>query len=93
MNNLSFYLLALIILAFVFQMINGGLTSTLTQIGVFAPSLAFVQPWRFLTSIFLHGGITHLFFNAYALFLFGTILESKVNKNDFLILFFGAGLI
>ena len=33
--------------------------------------------WQFLTSMFLHGGLMHLLFNMYALFLFGKPLEIK----------------
>lgn len=32
-------------------------------------------PWQVVTYSFLHGGLAHLFFNMYALFLFGSVLE------------------
>lgn len=32
-------------------------------------------PWQVITYSFLHGGFAHLFFNMYALFLFGSVLE------------------
>ena len=59
----------------------------------FDPLVALTQPWRFVTSMFLHGSVMHIFFNAYALFIFGSILERKVSSKDYLIIFFGAGLI
>lgn len=59
---------------------------------VFVPSLAFSEPWRFITSMFLHADLTHLFFNCYALFMFGSILESRVNKTEFLSIYFISGL-
>lgn len=92
MANLSLILLAVIGIMFVLQMVT-GMDGAITSLFVFIPSVAFTQPWRFITSMFLHGGMMHLFFNAYALFLFGTILENKVSTRDYLIIFFGAGFL
>ncbi len=89
MASLSTYLLAVIGIAFLFQLMSPGIT----EYFVFAPLLALTEPWRFLTSIFLHGGLAHLFFNAYALFLFGSVLERKVSQKDYMVIFFGAGLL
>ena len=33
------------------------------------------QPWQLLTYGFLHGGLLHIFFNMFALYMFGTPLE------------------
>ncbi|MBI5133264.1 MAG: rhomboid family intramembrane serine protease, partial [Thaumarchaeota archaeon] len=85
----SLYLLALIVISFLGQYLIPGYTNAL----IFSPGLALSEPWRFLTSIFLHGGVMHLFFNGYALFMFGNILESKVTKKDFLTIFFVGGLV
>jgi membrane associated rhomboid family serine protease len=89
MANLSTYLLAIIGVCFLLQLI----IPVFTSIFIFDPYTALTQPWRFVTSIFLHGGITHLFFNACALFMFGSLLETRISKKDYLILFFGAGII
>jgi membrane associated rhomboid family serine protease len=89
MANLSTWLLAIIGIVFVFQLMSDSVTNAF----IFDPAVALTQPWRFLTSIFLHGGLTHIFFNGYALFMFGSILETKVSKKDYLIIFFGAGLL
>ena len=56
-------------------------------------SNSFVQPWRFLTSIFLHGSFMHLFYNIFALGLFGSILERLIGSKRFLIVFFMAGIL
>lgn len=48
------------------------------------------RPWQLVTHIFLHGGITHLIFNALALFSFGAIMEAKLGTKKFLILFFAS---
>ncbi len=86
---LSILLLGIIVLTFIVQLTYHQFTS----IFIFAPTLAFSEPWRFVTSIFLHGGFIHLFFNGYALLLFGSILEKRINQKRFLILFFASGII
>lgn len=89
MANVSTYLLAIIGIVFLFQLIS----EPVTELFIFAPTLALSEPWRFITSMFLHGSLTHIFFNAYALFMFGSILETQVSKKDYLIIYFGAGLL
>ena len=49
----------------------------------FIPAFAFKRPWSFLTSAFLHADFSHLFFNMFSLFLFGTYLESRIGKSKF----------
>ena len=34
-----------------------------------------IQPWRYFTSIFMHGGIEHLLYNMFALIVFAPPLE------------------
>ena len=89
MASVSLYLLAAIGLIFVLQLIIPSLTDNF----IFDPTLAISQPWRFVTSMFLHANITHIFFNAYALFMFGIILERKVSDRDYLTIYFSAGLL
>jgi membrane associated rhomboid family serine protease len=59
----------------------------------FTPALALDMPWIFVTSIFLHGGLTHLVFNMFALLTFGTSLENIVGGRRFLTVFFAAGIV
>ncbi len=53
----------------------------------------YLQLWRFVTSIFLHGDILHLLYNIFALALFGSILEKLIGGKRFLIVFFGIGIL
>jgi membrane associated rhomboid family serine protease len=54
-------------------------------------------PWQLLTYGFLHGGVTHLFFNMLALLMFGAPLEATWGSRRFAIYYFtciaGAGLV
>lgn len=48
--------------------------------------------WRLVTAIFLHGGLLHLAFNAYALANIGPSLESAVGSRRVLVLFLVTGI-
>ena len=54
------------------------------------------MPYQLLTYMFMHGGIGHLFFNMYTLYLFGSVLENIWGTKKFLTFYFitgiGAGL-
>ncbi len=48
--------------------------------------------YRLLTAIFLHGGLAHLFFNGYALYVIGQDIERLYGHARFLIIYFLGGL-
>lgn len=84
---------ALILLALIAIFIVQLSSDAFTLMFIFDPTVAAAEPWRFITSVFLHGGLMHIFFNGYALFIFGSILERRIDLKDYLIIFFGAGLV
>jgi membrane associated rhomboid family serine protease len=47
---------------------------------------------QIVTHMFMHGGIAHLFFNMFALWMFGRVLESIWGSRRFLIYYFVTGL-
>jgi membrane associated rhomboid family serine protease len=51
------------------------------------------EPWRFFTAVLPHGGVLHLAFNLYWLWVFGTLIEEKLGHFRTLALFllFAAG--
>lgn len=55
------------------------------------------QPYQFVTYMFMHGSFAHLFFNMFALWMFGNTLENIWGPNRFLLFYFvcgiGAGLV
>lgn len=48
--------------------------------------------WQPITYMFMHGGLTHIFFNMFALFMFGPILEYNLGSKRFLQLYFICGI-
>ncbi|MBI5635739.1 rhomboid family intramembrane serine protease [Candidatus Micrarchaeota archaeon] len=58
----------------------------------FIPALAFTEPWRWVTALFLHANFIHLAFNMFALFMFGPYLEGKIGSKNFLAAYLAAGL-
>ncbi|MDD2504265.1 MAG: rhomboid family intramembrane serine protease [Clostridia bacterium] len=54
--------------------------------------IAYGQYWRLLTAMFLHIGILHLFFNSYALYIYGPIVESLFGKMKFIVVYLISGL-
>ena len=54
-------------------------------------------PWQLLTYGFLHGGMNHIFFNMFGLWMFGRELERMMGPQRFLIYYLtcvvGAGLV
>lgn len=84
----ALWLSGICIAVFLLQNMIGGLT----EIFLLTPS-AWTQVWRFLTAIFLHAGVGHLFYNLFALALFGSILERLIGGKRFLIVFFVSGIL
>jgi membrane associated rhomboid family serine protease len=70
------------------QTVQPGLTNWF----VFAPRFAFSQPWTWLTYMFIHGGLAHLFWNMLALFIFGPRVESRMGGTQFIRMYLVAGL-
>jgi len=50
------------------------------------------QYWQIITHMFMHGGIAHIGFNMFALWMFGGPVEQYLGRNRFLFLYFSAGL-
>jgi membrane associated rhomboid family serine protease len=50
------------------------------------------KPWQFITHLFLHGSVGHIFGNMLALWMFGSILENLWGPKRFLIFYLVCGL-
>jgi len=59
---------------------------------LFYPASPLFQPWQFVTHMFMHGGVWHLAFNMYALWMFGSSLEYQWGSKKFLFFYFVTGI-
>jgi membrane associated rhomboid family serine protease len=61
-------------------------------LGLYFPKSELFKPIQIITHMFMHGGVTHLFFNMFALYMFGQVLEQVWGPKRFLIYYFVCGL-
>ena len=83
----TYVLIGLNILIYALQWIT---SQKLTEAWFLWPYSIGSEPWRLLTSAFLHSPstiIVHLLFNMYALFIFGPVLESFLGRGRFIALY------
>ena len=59
---------------------------------LFYPTSPFFHWWQPLTHLFMHGGFAHIFFNMYAVYMFGSVLERQWGTKKFLLFYFVSGL-
>ena len=78
----------ILIILFIFQQFINGFTDLLIL-----DKNSFREPWRFLTSMFLHGSIAHLLSNLFALLFFGLVLEKKIGSNKFIGIYLISGIL
>jgi membrane associated rhomboid family serine protease len=65
----------------------------LTQLGSLYPiGSPYFQPWQFVTYMFLHAGLGHIFSNMFGLISFGPLLEQRWGARRFLIFWLICGI-
>jgi rhomboid protease GluP len=91
----TYVLLGIITVVFVAEVALGGLTSIriLEPMGAQINLLVWQgQYWRLLASMFLHIGVTHYLFNAWALYSLGRDIESFYGSLRFIVIYLLSGL-
>lgn len=63
-----------------------------TYLGLYFPASDHFMPHQIFTHMFMHGGLTHIFFNMFALWMFGRVLESVWGPKRFLLYYLVTGL-
>ncbi len=92
MKNFKFYFLKLsliCIVVFGMQVFIPGFT----ELFILNEKVFGGEIWRYVTAVFLHGGIVHLIYNLFALLLFGFSLERMIGSNRFLVVFLSSGIL
>lgn len=89
----TWIIIALCVVVFVFQFLTDTFVSSfsLTNALTYAPFFTATEPWRMLTSVFAHGGLLHILFNMYSLFVMGMVLEPMLGRARFVTLFLVGG--
>ncbi len=90
-----YWLLGLILMAFLIETVAGGSTRTAVLVALGAQVNLLVwqgEAWRLLTAMFLHIGVMHVMFNSWALYSLGRDVEMFFGSARFTILYFCSGL-
>lgn len=81
----------LIINGLLFVVTSAFMPSLAPALAMYYPASDFFRPWQIVTHMFMHGNFQHLFFNMFALYMFGTALESYMGPKRFLTFYFISG--
>ncbi|GGI45420.1 membrane associated rhomboid family serine protease [Agromyces flavus] len=90
----TYSLIGITIAVYLLQLIPGlGITDWLYFTPLAMSEIAF-QPWRLITSVFVHSTalIFHVLLNMYTLWIFGQLLENVLGRSRFLALYLISGL-
>ena len=78
------------VIVFIATLINEDFM--ISTFALFYPTSQLFRWWQILTHMFMHGNIWHIFFNMYALFIFGCVVERMIGERKFLLFYFLCGL-
>jgi membrane associated rhomboid family serine protease len=77
------------VVIFLLQLATGGQYDAPFALWPIGPNF---HLWQLVTYAFLHGGFAHIFFNMFALFMFGPPIEQYFGTRRFLVLYFASVL-
>ncbi|MCP3930264.1 MAG: rhomboid family intramembrane serine protease [Bacteroidetes bacterium] len=61
------------------------------RLAMFFPTSIYFEPYQIITHMFMHGSPTHLFFNMFALYMFGPPVEANWGQKKFLFYYLFTG--
>lgn len=87
-------LLIINVLVFVMTHIIANPVVEMWIIDTFALNYGFnyLKPWQFITYMFMHADFTHLLFNMFSLWMFGTVIEQYLGSKRFLYFYLVCGI-
>ena len=88
-RNLLIINVVVFLATYLMQMIGADLNSILGLHFILAPDF---QAYQLLTYMFAHGGWSHIFFNMFALWMFGCIVERTWGARKFLFYYIACGI-
>jgi len=91
-TNTVKHLLIINVVMFIGTMAIGNGELFYKLFALYFPKNDLYQPWQLITHMFMHGGLYHILFNMFALWMFGTPVEQYLGNKKFLFLYISAGL-
>lgn len=90
----TWVIISVCVMVFIAQFLTGGFSSSgeVTAALWYVPLYTATQPWRMLSAVFIHGGVLHILFNMYSLYVMGQVLEPMLGRARFTALFLLGGL-
>ena len=89
---ITYILMAINIIIYFGSIILGEYNNMIYAFGVHGPSIKNGEYYRLITGMFLHGGIIHIGFNMYALYVIGGQIESYLGKIKYPIIYLFSGI-
>ncbi len=86
------HLLIINVLMFIGTLTIGNGTLFYDLFALHFPKNQTFEYWQIITHMFMHGGVTHILFNMFALWMFGTPVEQYLGSKKFLFIYLSAGL-
>lgn len=92
-GNYWLYIVIITVIFFILQLISQYyFQDKFTELFMIDSPNFFHKPWMIVTAIFLHAGLWHIFFNMFALLIFGPLCEQKIGSKKFLFLYLAGGI-
>ncbi|MDR2472339.1 MAG: rhomboid family intramembrane serine protease [Tannerella sp.] len=63
-----------------------------SMLALYFPASPYFRFWQIVSYMFMHAGIAHIFFNMFAVYMFGSVLERTWGEKRFLIYYFVTGI-
>jgi rhomboid-like protein len=89
-RSIVFNLIAINVVMYALTLIIGD--SMYALFALHYPANEMFKPLQIVTHMFMHGNFGHLFFNMFALYMFGSVLERVWGPRRFLLFYFVTGL-
>ncbi|HZW63573.1 MAG TPA: rhomboid family intramembrane serine protease [Flavobacteriaceae bacterium] len=86
------HLIIVNVLMFIGTLSIGGGQLFYQWFALYFPKNDAFQPWQIITHMFMHGNLMHIFFNMFALWMFGTAVEQRFGSKKFLFFYLSSGL-
>ena len=86
------HLIIINVIMFIGTMAIGNGTLFYDLFALHFPKNPAFEPWQIITHMFMHGGLMHILFNMFALWMFGVPVEQYLGWKTFLFIYLSAGL-